>query len=899
MSMDQTALAEACSSVASLSREAMDWLRDPQNAETVGPERDPALHRMRRGARRAERLARAARSKLSVSVFGPSQAGKSFLVSVLARPAEGRLTADFSGPDGQLDYIREVNPEGEGESTGLVTRFTMTRAAAPEGFPIPLVLLSEADVARIFINSFFMDGDRSEPVPTAEDLKAHVARFQPRMGPAEVPGLEAEDVLEIGEYIENTKAFARTAYATGVVPFKTEAALMAPRMAIRDRAEFLSVYWGGHRAFTDLYVTLCEALAQLGHDTQVHARRDALVPREHSIIDVKTLHGMFGGGEDGTLELRTGTGNVVALPRAVVCALAAELVFPMLEQPSPLFASTDLLDFPGARNRFEKPLSVSLAEPEKTVTQLLLRGKVAYLFDRYVENQDITSMLLCVPDSNMDTVDLPGLVDNWIALTHGATPAQRAATECILFFVMTKFDKHLGESAAGGGDTTRFERRMHASLLENFGQSNDNWVKTWAPGQAFRNCYWLRNPNYFVEGLIEYDGDQREAAIRDSKLGRLEELRSGCLAAESVQAHFADPAAAWDAALALNDGGVGYLTARLASVCTPEGKTRQIASQLAKVLGDLQSAVGGYYVSDDIAKRIEEKRAEASAIIDALELTLQGHRFGAFLNRLTVDQEKVEDLLARVPSSIRISSAVSSAGQPASAAPPRPAAPGPARPGRPARTAAAAPAPSAAAAPAEEPANGGVRTMSPEQFQVETAFSAWMDALAEFREDESGLGIYGLSPNAAASLTGEMVHGFRRLGLLGTMTEELRAIGYGLTLDRQAPAAAILCAERINGFVSTLGTERLPEAERPQVELADGSLRTVFAPRPAADSADTLPLRQRATSEETWTDWVFALDTLYVGNAKDSESGAVNIEQNMRLGGILTGFEAARETTRD
>ena len=53
------------------------------------------------------------------------------LVSVLARPEDGRLVGAYDG--GALDYIREVNPEGEGESTGLVTRFTMRRPQTQPG----------------------------------------------------------------------------------------------------------------------------------------------------------------------------------------------------------------------------------------------------------------------------------------------------------------------------------------------------------------------------------------------------------------------------------------------------------------------------------------------------------------------------------------------------------------------------------------------------------------------------------------------------------------------------------------------------------------------------------------------------------------------------------------------
>lgn len=294
-------------------------------------------------------------------------------------------------------------------------------------------------------------------------------------------------------------------------------------------------------------------MGQLDHAEEVFASIDALVPRESSIIDVKTLSGV---ADTAPLSVKSAQGAPVSLSRSVVCGLAAELVLPMQTLPSAMFAETDLLDFPGARNRFEQDLGKAFADDTvKILPELLLRGKVAYLFDRYVENQEITSMLLCVPDSNMETVDLPGLVQNWIAKTQGATPELRAQTDCVLFAVLTKFDKHLGDSAAEGGDETRFERRMAASLLEKFGRGSDNWVEEWRPGQPFENCFWLRNPNYYVDGLMEYSPDKREARIRSDKQSRIAELRAGCLAAPAVQRHFADPAAAWDAALSLNDGG--------------------------------------------------------------------------------------------------------------------------------------------------------------------------------------------------------------------------------------------------------------------------------------------------------------------------------------------------------
>jgi hypothetical protein len=894
---DTNALADRCVEVARLTRDALDWVNHEENAETVGPKHKSLTKLLRKSARRAERLGKSARTNMSVSVFGPSQAGKSFLVSVLARPSDGRLTADFNGPGGQLDYISQVNPAGDGESTGLVTRFTMTKAPTPDGFPIQLNLLSEADIARTIINSFFEDGDQSEAPPEPEDLKSHFAAHAGKAGAGEVPGLTFEEVYEIAEYVENT--FGKVAYASHLRGFWDEAAMLAPRMSVKDRGDFLSILWGGYQPLTDLYVKLSSALQLIDNAEEIYAPLEALQPRETSIIDVNTLSGLFKPESEDLLSVRTPAGKVAQINRAVVCALAAELVFPMNDQPSDFFAETDLLDFPGARNRFELPLTKTLENPEEGVTNMLLRGKVAYLFDRYVANQEITSMLLCVPDSNMDTVSLPGLVENWISMTHGATPQERAKNDCILFFVMTKFDKHLGESASGGSSTERFERRMDASLLKAFGKLRDSWVHKWTPDQPFNNCYWLRNPNYFVEGLINYHEDETEKEIRPEKVDRVAELKAGCLSTDAVKAHFKEPEVAWDAALTLNDGGVGYLTRELTKVCKPESKMGQIAAQLDKMTNDILGELRDLHVSDDIETRIEEKRVAAAEIIDCLELTLQSHRFGAFIHALCVDQDAIEDRISRVPSSIRISQAVGASGsKPAAASPESPARPAmparPARPGRPYRPAAAAPAPAndGADARASKPASM-IRTMTSEEFQANTAIDIWIEHLTQFREDTDRLAAFSMTPEAAADLVRELVHGFRRVEIAEDMKSLLKAIDYGLTVDKQAPPAAIVCAETINSFVYTLGAEKMPEKDRPSIALQDGTTRPVFAPHPASDSAFDLPQEQRAAAVEYWTDWVYTLEALFIGNAKDGETGEINIEQNIAIGRVVGGLESA------
>ena len=182
--MDRAALEERLTgrarATADAAQRALQWFNDAANSGSVGQEQRALNREFRRFATAARKLEQAVARPMCVGVFGPSQAGKSYLVSVLARPGEKPLIADFDG-EGK-DFIAEINPEGGKESTGLVTRFSLTRQAHPKGFPVCLRLLSEADVIKIIANTFFLDGDLSEEaVPSPEDID--VALQAPRARP--------------------------------------------------------------------------------------------------------------------------------------------------------------------------------------------------------------------------------------------------------------------------------------------------------------------------------------------------------------------------------------------------------------------------------------------------------------------------------------------------------------------------------------------------------------------------------------------------------------------------------------------------------------------------------------------------------------------------------------------
>ena len=152
-------LAEQCDRLSHKTVTASEWLS--RNMDLVGRDFAGLEKELRKAGRLIRSCAVAARRKMCVGIFGPSQAGKSYLVSTLAGNEKRKLWTRQG--DTTYDFLSEINPQGGKESTGLVTRFTLARPAEPPaGYPVHVRLLSVIDVVKILANTYFSDAEHME-----------------------------------------------------------------------------------------------------------------------------------------------------------------------------------------------------------------------------------------------------------------------------------------------------------------------------------------------------------------------------------------------------------------------------------------------------------------------------------------------------------------------------------------------------------------------------------------------------------------------------------------------------------------------------------------------------------------------------------------------------------------
>ncbi len=104
------------------------------------------------------------------------------------------------------------------------------------------------------------------------------------------------------------------------------------------------------------------------------------------------------------------------------------MTFRLIEAPvDDIVNQVDLLDFPGYRGRQKLHEIADSNDPQtstkdNSVSQLILRGKVAYLFERYTDNQEMNALVVCTSSTKQSDVnDVGPVLTRWIEKPRAPT----------------------------------------------------------------------------------------------------------------------------------------------------------------------------------------------------------------------------------------------------------------------------------------------------------------------------------------------------------------------------------------------------------------------------------------------------------------------------------------------
>ncbi|MBV8875070.1 MAG: putative virulence factor [Metakosakonia sp.] len=866
---------------------AIDWINTVRHdAPRLNTEADRLTLGLRRSRNKARRLALAAAKPMTIGFFGLSQAGKSYLISALAAGENGRLETSLGGHS--LDFLTHINPPGGGkEATGLVTRFSRHQGSGDSQWPVSLQLFSEVEVGKILANAFIHDFDQEKINWQYDEARINdlLVALGKRRHANRVPGLVEDDVVSLWDYLLRHAEKSQSRLALHYWP---QAITLAPWLSPADRGQLFSVLWGEVPELTETYVRFAHTLQKLDGALEVRAPLSTLVQEElgqlvqkDSIMNVDMLE-RLNRNTDRIVEVcpvQEGQINApVSLSLAELTALTVELHVPLSSRPAEtLFEDVDLLDFPGYRGRLgvESMADIRRAvnsEQSNPLAQLILRGKVAYLFERYTENQEMNVLVVCTASTKQsDVKEVGGVLDEWIRYTQGADAEARGRRLPGLIWALTMFDlrisQHLSQEESLLRQAWGLGGMIKMAMTERFGQFK--WMQEWLPGQAFNNTFLVRKPRQQTTFIRLTDGSESEFDAENAP--QLELMRKTYLEDEAIRRYIASPEEAWDAMLKLNDGGMQRMAGYLGKVARREVKLERIAEQLAEMRHDLVNGGLGNWYQPDGEEDLAKKTQIAGSILAILKKRSGMH--GELLARLVPSRKALQELYMQ---QTLVDEAVEE----------------------------------------EEEASffdigvedafindtPAATTHSHELAFARHALQHWINHLRALPESPALLNYIKLPREIVESLVNELITGLLRL----RMEQQLEA---SMVNTEQAGVRREKMVERqvsrvlhvMNDFVTWLGYQNVPENKRPT--RPNPPVEPIFT-RPSQCSSVQwmsderlvrLTPQQLNYSVIFIVDWLVGLEELIKENAGHSAGREITVAQNEKLGAILHLIKTAQE----
>ncbi len=585
--------------------DAFRWMEKTSPlCEDVAQNADKAETRLLSLANCAASFATVSAHPSTIGVFGASQAGKSYLVNTLSAGGD-KLTTNWGGKE--IDFLQLVNPTGNNhEATGIVTRFTHVTGKPLESsskiYPVELKIMSAVEIAMILVNSFnndlnFTSEEKqaiNESLYTDEALLSHVKRVAGderfTLGENERSLVGPDDVVALANYIHDKADLFDLARQKADGAFWSQVRRVAPKLNAEGVCELFSVLWGNLASCSIVFKKIAAELSRLKGAREVFTGIDSFVAddevngqmcqKKFTVNNIETVSNLFeGAGNPIDVAMLNDEGQVEVVEKVDFACLAAatiELIFPLNQKGSA--GDFDILDFPGARER-KKIAYVNFKDDEtgnrseleeggttkyirKNGPEMLRRGKVAYIFDRYTRDREADILLLCLNTFNQaEVTSLTPIVEGWIASNIGEDSTARArALKSPFICILTRCDQTIEFDINRELGTVSGSFKFISNCFENF--SSSTWLNDW-DGRPFSQIFFVRSPGY-SDKVFQMDGNNKEISLGDwvtknSKLriaDAVKEFRDGVCQDKMASQVSVTAQKAFDEMMKPNDGGI-------------------------------------------------------------------------------------------------------------------------------------------------------------------------------------------------------------------------------------------------------------------------------------------------------------------------------------------------------
>jgi len=617
----------------------------------------------------------------AAAMYGESQVGKSYLISSLLSE-EGKPFSIKDENNIVHNFIEEINPPGGGsESTSLVSRFSVKYKPENPKFPVKAVLLTPADIVLVLCDSFYNDinlkTSQNLHLLSTDEINAEVFQLKERLKDSKEQQkyFGEDDVLDMQDYF---KEYFQKADKVIDSKFFEEISLLLSKTRPDEWKDIFSILWNKNEIYTSLFEKLIIEYQKLNFALEVYLPVESVLYAYGTLLDVKRLREIY--TEPDRIEPNYTANTKLFLPKtnqeldfakSYLCALTAELVFSQSESlinSKPFLKETDLLDFPGARSRMEKPLE---AIENETIYDLLLRGKVAYLFNKYCDSEKINILIFCAKHEQAAQRTMPRLLNNWINKLVGETVEKREefvskSKISPLFVIGTFFNINLAfnplqDKADGTGTplSNRWLQRFTTTLeKEYFEKVTYSWFENWTKSQPdFQNIFLLRDfeksetPSNLFRGFNANKKELEEVPTPQFP-NFSTDLRQSFLDYDFIKRHFANPAESWDEAASINKDGTKLIIDKLTISANNINPARmaKMLTELNEIAQSILAELLKHFHSNDKDVELQKAKNIAGDIQFKLATAFSADKiknYGQLMKELMLDESTVIELFRK------------------------------------------------------------------------------------------------------------------------------------------------------------------------------------------------------------------------------------------------------------
>lgn len=614
----------------------------------------------------------ALQEKCAVAAYGESQVGKSYLIGSLLSTSANALS--ITDGTESFNFVDEINPSGgrnqKAESTGVITRFSVAMDNPKMSKFVKIRTLSIPDIVMILSDSFYKDVDRDqESIMTTEIINREIEALKGLLRDNAQTIVGEDDIADIQEYfLDVIKGSATHVNNSRIFQFLGE---NINKVGIDHFSDFFALLWDGNEHVKRLFNKLVHEFGLLKYQPVIFIPIDAVLAKNGTLLKITWLDAIFNEKDISendipATDVYAADGTILCkdFPKSYLSALTAELNFNIpssMVLDRPFLKDLDLLDFPGARRRE----AIDVRNVPRQLPEMLRRGKVAYLFNKYSRSKRLNTILFCKDqDMNGDST-IGASLSQWIDAEIGKTPQERkeyidhTGGVSPIFIVATKANMELKWTKempdAREALAERWKTRFDINLVNEVIKPKSNpWFEDWIDGKPFqaiypiRDFFWSRDQHIF-SGYKENVSPETEEIVPPDYPDYRKDLKESFIHYPFVMRHFESPKNTWESFATLNNDGTLPIIRDLNRIAPHIGNARskryleEFKSINMAVIDELLT----HFVADNVAERIENAKLVSGDVKLFLEAAfgMNPAVFGRIINTFMISAQDIRPIV--------------------------------------------------------------------------------------------------------------------------------------------------------------------------------------------------------------------------------------------------------------